>query len=207
MYVRSVAGVYFVARIQSNIVKGPDDLFYMIIQLIPPEGHYWNCLMRTDDLADPDSWRFWTGSKFDGRFVDPYTDSFSDAEEHICPPIDFESILDMSCSLTDNEYLGRYILLCEGTENGIEGVYYSLSPDLIHWIPRRLLFEIRPPRSESGAKEIEYGYPSLLDPQSSSRNFDRVGKEGYIYYTRFNDTTGETRDRDLVRVPIEFFRY
>ena len=48
-------------------------------------------------------------------------------------------------------------------------------------------------------------YPSVLDPDSSSRNFETTGKEVYLYFTRSNyESCNETSDRDLVRVPIEF---
>ena len=48
-------------------------------------------------------------------------------------------------------------------------------------------------------------YPSVLDPDSSSRNFETTGKRAYLYFTRYNyESCQETLDRDLVRVPIEF---
>jgi len=51
-------------------------------------------------------------------------------------------------------------------------------------------------------------YPSLLDPDSETRNFETTGKKAYLYYTLFNlDYLGNsTLDRDLVRVPVEFFK-
>ncbi len=48
-------------------------------------------------------------------------------------------------------------------------------------------------------------YPSVLDPDSTSRNFETTGKEAYLYFTRYNyQSCRETFDRDLVRIPIEF---
>ena len=49
-----------------------------------------------------------------------------------------------------------------------------------------------------------YLYPSLLDPQSDSRNFETTGKTAYLYYTRHNFGQGSP-DRDLIRVAVEFF--
>ncbi len=51
---------------------------------------------------------------------------------------------------------------------------------------------------------LSYGYGTLLDPDSESRNFETIGKTAYLYYTRFNQGHS-TLDRDLIRVPIEFF--
>jgi hypothetical protein len=48
-------------------------------------------------------------------------------------------------------------------------------------------------------------YPAVLDPNSSSRNFETTGKQVYLYFTRFNYASCTmTADRDLIRVPIEF---
>jgi hypothetical protein len=49
-------------------------------------------------------------------------------------------------------------------------------------------------------------YPSLIDPNDSSRNFEMTGQRPYLYYTRWHTNTPENHghDRDLVRVPIQF---
>ena len=36
---------------------------------------------------------------------------------------------------------------------------------------------------EKGAPEEEIMYPTLLDPADTSRNFERFGKTGYIFYS------------------------
>ena len=45
---------------------------------------------------------------------------------------------------------------------------------------------------------------ALLDPASDSPSFESSGKTAYLYYTRFNHGQGSL-DRDLLRVPVEFF--
>jgi hypothetical protein len=48
-------------------------------------------------------------------------------------------------------------------------------------------------------------YGSLLDPDSSSPNFETSGRHAYLYFTRFHyKACRQTLDRDLLRVPIEF---
>jgi hypothetical protein len=52
--------------------------------------------------------------------------------------------------------------------------------------------------------------PSLLDNDSTSRNFDTIGQRPFLYFTRFNvGFNSPTRcftslDRDLIRIPLEF---
>jgi hypothetical protein len=192
----------------TSIVKGADDAYYAIIRVTSSADEYmWSCLMRSDNLVDPDSWRFWDGGGFEGRFVNPYTDSFEKGEDHVCASVNSGNIGMNPSSLTYNEYLGQYMLLGDSSEGDTEGFYYSLSVDLVNWTPQRIVFEGPPPGSELNPSQTGYLYTSFLDPESDSRSFDTVGKTAYIYYTRFNDTTGGSGDRDLMRIPIEFFRY
>jgi hypothetical protein len=195
----------------SNILKSADGYFYAMVQRVggeaPDDHEQWACLMRTPDLGDPDAWRFWNGSGFEGRFVNPYFDVFMNPADHDCPPIDRASIIDMTQSLTYSEYLGKYVLIgagpsIDGTANGF---LISFSDNLVDWTPRELLLERALPWTVQSADEVHYLYPSLLDPESPARSFDIVGKTAYVYYTRNNRAPGDL-DRDLVRVPVEFFR-
>ena len=57
-------------RQPSNIILGPDDLFYVSSNISDyPSEEQWVCAVRTGDLSDPASWRFWDGSSFSGQFV------------------------------------------------------------------------------------------------------------------------------------------
>ena len=48
-------------------------------------------------------------------------------------------------------------------------------------------------------------YGSVLDPDSTSRNFETSGRHPYLYFTRLHyKACVQTLDRDLVRVPIQF---
>jgi hypothetical protein len=113
-------------------------------------------------------------------------------------------------SLTFNTYLDKYLLV--GTASGpgrpgemASGIYYSTSEDLIHWTPRRLIMEVESRHTYRCGDPNPVAYPSVLDPDSTSRNFETTGKEAYLYFTRSNyQSCRETLDRDLVRIPIEF---
>jgi hypothetical protein len=87
----------------------------------------------------------------------------------------------------------------------VSGIYYSLSDDLIHWTPRELIVEVESRQTYRCGDPYPVAYPSVLDPDSTSRNFETTGKRAYLYFTRFNyESCKETSDRDLVRIPIEF---
>lgn len=199
-------------RAPSNIIKGTDDYYYNFFNVSEyGTQKQWVCLMRTNDLNDPSSWRFWDGVTFEGQFADPYRDEINNPEAHICPHIDQvgNTSESLSESITYNTYLDRYVLvgISADTLDGREvwGFYYSFSNDLIHWTHRKLLLEIDLPWTVAApGSDLSYLYPALIDPESDSRNFETTGKTAYLYFTRHNFGQGSL-DRDLIRVPVEFF--
>ena len=165
--------------------------------------------MRTDDLGDPHSWRGWDGGEFRVRFVDPYRSPLSDPAAHLCQPIATAEIEEMRQSLTYNTYLDRFVLVggARGSADDTQGVFYSVSEDLIHWTPRRPLLEAEMTWSYVCGDPDPIAYPSLIDPMSPSRSFDTTGAAMHLYFTKFNmaDCQAGT-DRDLMRVPVEIFK-
>ncbi|NIP53479.1 MAG: hypothetical protein GWN00_05405 [Aliifodinibius sp.] len=115
----------------------------------------------------------------------------------------------MNESITFNTYLNRYVLVgisADWLDNReVWGFYYSFSDDLIHWTHRKLLVEIELPWTvEFPGSDTSYLYPTLLDPESPSMNFETTDNTAYLYYTRNNFGHGSL-DRDLIRVLVEFF--
>jgi hypothetical protein len=169
------------------------------------------CLMRTANLAKPTAWRAWDGSSFSTRFVNPYRAAAASARNHVCEPVDRNSIANMSSSLTWSTHLDKWLLV--GTSGDwdpkrrmtVHGFYYSLSDDLIHWEHRKLIREAELTWTYECGDSNPVAYPSLLDPNSRSRNFETVGKRAWLYFTRLHYADcRHTSNRDLVRVPIEF---
>lgn len=194
----------------SNIVKGKDGYYYNLIKATAYKtAEQRVCLMRTQDLSDPTSWRYWDGKSFDGLFINPYIDEVENPSDHECAGIDRDNIgAQLVESLTYNTYLDRYVLVGLSADwmndREVWGFYYSFSDDLIHWTHRKLLVEIALPWTVAENTDVSYLYPSLLDPDSSSLNFETTGKTAYLFYTRHNYGQGSL-DRDLLRIPIEFF--
>jgi hypothetical protein len=196
----------------SNIVRNAaDDHYYALLRVQKyqdqPQG---TCIMRTTDLADPKSWRAWDGAGFDVRFINPYLEANERPQDHICQPVSYDEIQLMVESLTFNTYLDRYLLVGTAVERELDGetasgIYYALSDDLIDWTPRELIVEVESRQTYRCGDPEPVGYPSVLDPDSTSRNFETTGRRAYLYFTRFNyESCRETMDRDLVRVPIRF---
>jgi hypothetical protein len=184
-----------------------------------PSGAEGSCLIRTSDPFAPSSWRAWDGSGFGIDFTSPYRTAPGVARP--CLSIAKPEIATMHESLTYNTYLDRYLLvgiaslpgptekLATALPSGepVTGVYFSVSSDLIHWSPRRLIREATTVQTFRCGGPNPIAYPSLLDPRSDSRTFATTGRRPYLYYTRLNyKGCQQNLNRDLVRQPIEFSR-
>jgi hypothetical protein len=203
------AGVYGLFQ-PSNIVSRKG-YYYALAYTQPYRAQEsGTCLLRTNRLDDPSSWRAWGGDGYNVQLVDPYRVRVS-AADHVCKPVDPEAIAQMSQSLTYNTYFGRFLLVgTAGDYNprkrrNVIGFYYSLSDDLVHWSKRKLIRETETVPTYRCGDRDPVAYPSVLDPKSKSRNFETTGRRPYLYFTRFHyKACQETLDRDLVRVPVEF---
>jgi hypothetical protein len=198
----------------SNILLNPaDNYYYVLLHVEDYQGQSrGTCLMRTQNLAEPSSWRAWNGKEFSVRFINVYQDRNAAVQDHICQPVSFPQIQKMWESITFNTYLNRFLLIGTAstydvaTGRTIWGIYYSLSTDLLHWSPRALLLETERTWSYECGDTNPIASPAVLDPESLSRNFDTTGQRAYLYFTRLNyESCVMTSDRDLIRVPVEFY--
>jgi hypothetical protein len=164
------------------------------------------CIMRSDDLADPTSWRAWDGQDFRVRFVDPYRERVADPARHVCTPVGQGRLMTPLGGLVRHEPSGTFILVMAGSrriENRrVSGIFAAVSRDLITWSRPSLIREV-PTGATEGCPAEKFDYPSLLDPDSPSRSFETVGARAYLYLTRANLTECRSgTDRDLIRLPV-----
>lgn len=200
---RGPAGVFT----PSNIVVGADGFKYALVRVRDPGGRRGTCLIRTRAIARPGSWRAWNGAGFFGRFTDPYR---SQPRRHApCAPVGKGQIAEMAESLTYSTALGRFLLvgLAPPGQGSIGpkvgGVYFSTSSDLIHWTERTLITRAVTKHDYRCGRVSPLAYPSVIDPESTSRTFATSGSRPYLYYTQFRySNCHKTADRDLMRVAL-----
>lgn len=210
-YVFNDQGVPSGLRQPSNVLKAQDGYFYVFTNIsdypanpedFPPQ---WVCAMRTDNLAEPSSWRYWDGEGFNGRFLNPYTEDVG-LNPAKCAPLDKDHLTaSLNESITYNTELGRYVVVGYSLHPTLGeekwGIYYAFSDDLIHWTQRQLLLELKGIHQvENPDEAVTFAYPTLLDPSSASLNFDTTDGDFYLYLSRFNQ--GVSLDRDLIRYPV-----
>ncbi len=191
----------------SNIVKNPKDgYFYALVQLDDNRvGRAWEqgmCVMRTMTLNDPGSWRAWDGKDFNLPFTNPYMEPDVNPQEHTCAMVSHEIVGALSYNLTYNSYFNKFVAVGHDVNAKVPGFYYSLSDDLIHWTSKELLM------ATDLAQNVDWqppflAYPSLIDPENQSLNFDITGQSPYLYFTRIN-AMSPMLDFDLIRVRVRF---
>jgi hypothetical protein len=203
----------------SSIVRGPEDYCYSIFGAKPEQAQggpgVGACAMRTKTLGDPASWRAWDGTGFNLALESPYDIGAVAQACAFLPTPDAANVAGTSIGLTYNTYLERYMLVVTWVDARHPpdvrcGIYLSLSTDLIHWSQAQ---EIAPahvigcPTDQTIPGELEpvlIFYASVVDHEDPTVNFERSGRTPHLYYTRFNDDTLNSLDRDLVRVPLTF---
>ena len=97
--------------------------------------------------------------------------------------------------LVYSTYMGRYVQVAQ-SQHGLGGrmvcgIYFSLSADLVHWSDEQLLrrnqvevCSLTP--GDPGVLETKHqGYPSIVDHEDTTTNFERTGRNAYLYYTRY----------------------
>ena len=165
----------------TSIVLSPkDNYFYAFTGFTAADYSFSaNCLMRTNNLDDPTSWRVWNGSGFNGAFFPPNQAPGYDATTNIQIPLG-------PLYLGWNQYFQRFIAV--GWFGNSWG--FTLSDNLIDWSPGVAI--ITPP-----ANNLTFGYPSLVDPsmlqntsdsRAASNNYS--GQTPYLAYVQNDSTFG-----------------
>ncbi len=161
-----------------------------------------SCLFRTSHPADSGSWRAFDGNTFSIRYPDPYK---SKAVPKACATI--EPFLFPIGSIVRHAASKLWVAVFQAPASGIypvDGFYYTTGRDLMHWEPPRLLLAGKTAYSDLckvGPSIINY--PSLLDPASSSRNFDKIGDNPVLFFTIIAVRNCQTAQRLLVHRPLK----
>lgn len=161
------------------------------------------CLMRSRDLANASAWRAWNGRDFAVRFADPYRQAVRDERDHVCAPVAPDRLTSFIASVVRHRSSGTYVALMAGTRPDGTGVFAVTSTDLLRWNQPTLIWRTALlTRFDCGDSEAFF-YPSLLDPDSASRNFEDVGDRAYLYLTRIRlESCRLGSERDLIRIPV-----
>lgn len=155
------------------------------------------CLMRAKNAGDPSSWDIYDGINFRPALFDPYRQKFSDRP--ICAQI--SGLNGLVWSVLTSRISGALIAVLTVIDPSTHSIQLatSTSNDVLHWSKPVYARGIKLQWGEWCPTPPYLIYPSLLDPQSSSRNFATVGRSADLFLTRIRIRNCRlTMDRDLV---------
>jgi hypothetical protein len=183
----------------SNIVTSGGYVYALISTTGWTGQAYGNCLFRTADPSKAGSWRAFDGKAFSIRYDDPYGSSATQPKP--CATIGpFPFAVG---SIVKHRASGTWIATMQASAGGalpLDGFYYATSRDLIHWGPARILLAHKTLYGDlCKAGPSIVGYPSMIDPQSPSRNFDEVGDHPDLMFASMAVASCQTGQRLLVR--------
>jgi hypothetical protein len=160
------------------------------------------CPIRTANILDPASWRGWDGKDFTVTFVDPYRDPLANPAAHVCTPVPY---LDFSNGISYHPASHLFVatLWNQGSAPwGPQGVYFTTSPDFIHWSKPALALTQNQMLRREPKGNWSYAYFSLIDPKSDDPSFSTIGDTPYLYYVR-NDGDHPPYQRVLFRQRVK----
>ncbi|HEV7256952.1 MAG TPA: hypothetical protein VGN82_04150 [Bosea sp. (in: a-proteobacteria)] len=192
----------------SNIIT-QDGAWYTLIATTGGEGQKPGvCLFRTTEIGDPASWRAFDGADFSLRAIDPYREDMSQAKP--CQPL--KELPTTVGSVTRHEVSGLWLAIFHlgpDPAKGIEGgrVAYSWSRDLRFWTPLQTLLTHPTMWSKECGDQVRYAYGAIADPASSSRNFETMGDEAFLFMTKMRVSDCKVGpQRDLVRIRVRIVK-
>ena len=153
--------------------------------------HAVQCLLRGSGKS-LDDWRAWNGKAFALSMGSPYTTT---RKEDCQPVLDFPVSSLKYIPATD-------MFVALGTRQS--SVVYAFSPDLLNWTTPQELLRFNPKQTWKKGQSPAKSYFSLLDPDSSSINFDTLERNPYLFYVQYDtDEAGLPRRRQIYRMRID----
>lgn len=199
----------------SNIIKHPKD------------GHYyvavWNrnqvglqapgiCMMRTNNLLDPASWRAWDGKAYTKSLVSPYTMEPGTEAEHVCTvtnlpagtcvPVKGKTRGCQAAGISWSTYLNKFV----ATLGCGSSFQWATSEDLITWSKPQLLDYTHNMPANVSKMVSAANYPTFMDPTAPSmgdNNYYTIGQNPYLYWASIGHSP-ETDGRHQWATPFKF---
>ena len=191
----------------SNILRHGNHLYAFVFAEALDAQRRGPCLLRRPVAGGSRDWRAWDGRGFTRVFADPYRTDLTDPGRHTCVPV--KGIGSTVSSVVRHLPSGDFLAVTPSTRPGSDGapqsgIYWMRSTDLVHWSEPALLVELPLLWRRDCAAPAAYAYPSLLDGDSGSRNFDTVDADFWLYLVemRIGPDCRIGPDRDLLRLPV-----
>jgi len=187
----------------SNIVSSGGYKYFFSNTTGWPGQQFGACLFRSSEPGKPNSWYAFDGKAFSIRYADPYGPPHTLPAQ--CKPISPFPVA--PGAVVRQRGSGLWLAVVQAWKDEkffpVSGFYYATSRDLIAWSEPRLLFATKTLFDNACGADRLNSYPSILDEQAKTRNFEDVGEEAWLYYASMRvDGCSHTGDRTLIRRKI-----
>jgi hypothetical protein len=158
------------------------------------------CLFRTATPENGDTWRALGEQGFTIRYEDPYRSKAKPAPCRVLSPFP-APVGAVVRHRGSGGWLAVFQAKADGGRFARSGFYVTTSRDLVEWDVPRLILEGHTLYDDPcGSGGTLINYPSLIDPDAKGRNFDDVGDEAELFFTRLRvDGCTVTSDRELLK--------
>jgi hypothetical protein len=190
----------------SNVLRRGDFLYAFLFAERYGAQARGACLIRRPVAGSPADWRAWGGAGFDRRFVDPYREAVVRPGAHVCAPLG--GLRSTLSSVIWHPGSGLYVGVTSWSRGGggrdASGIYWTTSPDLVHWQEPRLLIALPLLWRRDCEAPAAFAYPSLLDLDSPAQNLDETDGDLSLFLVRMplGADCGVGPRRDLVRYRV-----
>jgi len=189
----------------SNILFNPTDNYYY--------AAIWNrnqvglqapgvCIIRTNILSDPTSWRGWGGSTYNISFVSPYTMEPGTESDHVCTVTNLPN-----CplgSMVWSTYLNLYVATMDCSLQSGDQFYLATSTNLIEWSTLLPLYGKKDLPANVSATVTSMSYPVFLDPTvTNDINFNNITDIPYLFWVSIGHSP-YTDGRRVWATPMKF---
>jgi len=202
---------------QQDFDQGRPRGFFAPTNIIKMDGYYYTlirttgggaqssgeCLFRAASVGDISAWTYFDGSDFIPSALDPYHDDVS----HVRPCAILRGLIGSVGSVVKDLTTGLFIAVTgfQGTNDNPGGILFATSRDLLTWSKPQNLVRFPLAAVATCKDPFGFGYPALLDPRSTSLNFEDTAGNPYLYLTRTHIANCHmTLNRDLVRMSVRF---
>jgi hypothetical protein len=193
----------------SNILQvGPDIYVFVFAEAYRAQARG-PCLLRRPIDGRPADWRGWDGSRFSVAFVDPYQQRVNNPVGHVCAPI--PGLDSTISSVVRHAGSGRFLAVTPAERRDANGrvrggIWWTASDNLRDWTEPKLLLEVPLLWSRDCDRPAAFAYPSLIDAESTSRNFDTVDSSFWLYLVEMplDEACRVGPRRNLIRLPVSW---
>jgi hypothetical protein len=180
----------------SNIISLGEYKYLLVAQRGFGKGNDGRCLLRSRDPSRLDDWEIYTSNGFVKSAGSPYTNL---PPHPICLPVSgLAGTLGSIARIRGTDLVVAFTIVTGAPTGDYLQAFFS--KDLTNWTAGPQLLKLSAFWSTTCENGLRFNYPSVVDDESSGKNFEEIGHSAWLFLVRGH--CGLDMDRDLIRYPV-----